>query len=1365
MSTTTKRKSVSFLELDSTGNKIPEIDHYERTGPPPKRPKRQEPVTINAPQHPQRPPESSSNPNPITQTLLSIYYPQTLTLRQYALSKLPKSSKIRRRKISQVGLFSSSSSSSPTLGAASEKSSAAARELEQALGYLLDTTLVCSRHDQSQEKEKKEKTDYRWEQWVSFSQGAGSKGDESHVTLSDGLRGALYSQADIVDFVIWLLFSRSRTWPKHLLCDGFRKGVAPPPQAAPREPVHQIPGVYSVHTNTCVRTLKEAPWPQFLLLLGQEGESIMLDLLLDCAVFVAVKQGKGNLLQVSGVPVSELQPLGTMDSGKKESDIKLTPSEITFARNRMLYARAALNARGSVHFGLRHIHVLNRFPCKAPSESEGANKSKPDESTTHVMMYMFPRQFRLHNVFTSVVDRQQTVQKFQDYTLREEEIANKFPKPADGEKPKVKIPKRLRGKTQELVHKLQVLHRRCSYADMLQYYCPLPKQLLVTQSSQLRISARSSKSSQKTLGPPSTAQVINKTDNSHSLLDLATPISSISAFCQAVLSKIIPNDFWGPSPSSSSPGLNPSSELPTIQSHNKHHFLKQIDAFIRLRRFESMTLHQVVQGLQISSIPWLAPPSFSSFSHKCSQGETNKRKEILHEFLYYIFDSLLIPLLRSNFYVTESSSHRYRLFFFRHDVWLSVTKPAMTTLKLKMFEEVKGAEAVKILEGRKLGFSQVRLLPKGGTGGGLRPIMNLRRRGVLLQGRRSGNSKVIRGGKKQMQMQMLGPSINSVLGPVASMLNFEKRERPEKLGGGMFAVGDIYERIKRFRARFFAKAKKDDGKEKGLGNGKKKTRRDKKKNKFYFVKVDVQAAFDTIPQQAMVDLLEKIPGYAVYKESKHVEVSLPLDYEHNNNINDNDTNRTKSKKPKPTKRWHSTTTPFPRTKPGPPPPGPIPSTMMTQNKNKKQTIFIPSHSSTKLHTSSSLLSLAKEHITQNLVRIGKKYYRQKTGIPQGSVLSSTLCNYFYADLERSQGLAFLGLGVGLGLGGEDAEDRGDNEEGEEGGQEDQEDQDREYQDPGQSGKGRGKGRGERSGKGKGKGRGVSSKDGDTLLMRLIDDFLLITTNQKKATRFVEVMHRGFPEYGVRVSPNKSLVNFDVAVAAVDGSGRVVPKLKGSSSTKFPYCGLMIDTQTLEIVKPRPDNDNDNDDNDDDHNNNQKKKKKDRVVVFNGITVEYSKNQGRNFRRKVLNAFKIQSHLLFFDTTHNSFFTTLRNLHSAFVETAVKMWAHARCLSTSTTQKRKPSTSLVIDTIKSLIRVSHRLLTSKSRKERYPGYQCTVAQGQVAWLAMVACRQVFVRKQAGYKGVIEWLEGEIQQLTRGDKKLDTRVLVKVVREVG
>jgi telomerase reverse transcriptase len=87
-------------------------------------------------------------------------------------------------------------------------------------------------------------------------------------------------------------------------------------------------------------------------------------------------------------------------------------------------------------------------------------------------MYMFPRQFNLHNVFTSNVDSRQTVQPFKDYTLREDEITKKYPVSAKA--PKVpKIPKRLRGKLVQLVQKLQIRHRRCPYKKILEYYCPV----------------------------------------------------------------------------------------------------------------------------------------------------------------------------------------------------------------------------------------------------------------------------------------------------------------------------------------------------------------------------------------------------------------------------------------------------------------------------------------------------------------------------------------------------------------------------------------------------------------------------------------------------------------------------------------------------------------------------------------------------------------------------------------------------------------------------------------------------------------------------------------------------------------------------
>lgn len=109
------------------------------------------------------------------------------------------------------------------------------------------------------------------------------------------------------------------------------------------------------------------------------------------------------------------------------------------------------------------LDVLNRFP----------NPEEPIH-TIHVMKYIFPRQFGLHNVFTSQVDQRQTVQPFKDYTLREEEITHSEElERAKRQQQLPKVPKRLRGCPFQLVKKLQKRNRNCSYTELLRHYCPI----------------------------------------------------------------------------------------------------------------------------------------------------------------------------------------------------------------------------------------------------------------------------------------------------------------------------------------------------------------------------------------------------------------------------------------------------------------------------------------------------------------------------------------------------------------------------------------------------------------------------------------------------------------------------------------------------------------------------------------------------------------------------------------------------------------------------------------------------------------------------------------------------------------------------
>lgn len=69
-----------------------------------------------------------------------------------------------------------------------------------------------------------------------------------------------------------------------------------------------------------------------------------------------------------------------------------------------------------------------------------------------------------------------------------------------------------------------------------------------------------------------------------SLTDHSTPTAQVSAFCRAVLAHLIPHEFWGTG---------------ETQKHNETALYRNVDRFISLRRFESLSLHEVSQGTKV----------------------------------------------------------------------------------------------------------------------------------------------------------------------------------------------------------------------------------------------------------------------------------------------------------------------------------------------------------------------------------------------------------------------------------------------------------------------------------------------------------------------------------------------------------------------------------------------------------------------------------------------------------------------------------------------------------------------------------------------------------------------------------------------
>ncbi len=753
--------------------------------------------------------------------------------------------------------------------------------------------------------------------------------------------------------------------------------------------------MWSSCTNRHIRALKAHPWTALPPLLGKGADSIIGEMLLHCGLFESIANSS-NLSQLSGVPLGDLKQVNLVQptmkvpgpnkagldstcSSKKAVFAQRGLSEIRFVHHRILYAKPILNGKGKVRFGLPRIHAMNR-----------KNAIKDQLETVHIMKYIFPRQFGLHNVFNSNIDRYDVSQGFKDYTLRDAEIhrAEIIWRERRGiaedqetalQKP---LPKRLRGEIVSIVSRLRKRHTRCSYSALLDHYCPRP----------------------------SAAQLEGS-------ISQASSVTQMSAFCRAAVLNVFPTDLWG----SGDTGLR-----------NQRIIMHNVDKFVRLRRFENLSVHDVLQNITHEVIPWLSLTNGGSGS-KMSRTDFEKRRELMAELAYYLLDSFLMPLIRGHFYVTESGTHRNQLFFFRQDVWKAISDPALASLKQTMLEPCNTPRVKRGLGRRELGVSRVRLLPKEH---GMRPIINLRRRGQYVS---SGRTK-------------LGISINSLLKPAFSILNCEQANHAEMLASAMFSVEDIFPRLQAFRNTLASNRM--------LGKP------------LYFAKVDVKACFDTIPQKRLMQLARTILGSDVYHTASYARVKLVGGQRNGQpEFGANPSWRRLTKATAGGSKFD------------------FAKEAEADTASGRNRIVYVDGVGQKAQQRQAILKLLEEHVESNLITLGNRLYRQKEGIPQGSIISSLLCSYFYSDLVR-KALSF-------------------------------------------------------------------TTTGDSILLRLIDDFLIITTEKNIAERFMRVMHQGIPEFGVEVKAQKSRVNFDIEIDDI-----AMARLPAEAD--FPYCGKAINTVTLDL---------------------------------------------------------------------------------------------------------------------------------------------------------------------------------------------------------
>ncbi|KAJ3387292.1 hypothetical protein HDU80_000192 [Chytriomyces hyalinus] len=199
--------------------------------------------------------------------------------------------------------------------------------------------------------------------------------------------------------------------------------------------------------------------------------------------------------------------------------------------------------------------------------------------------------------------------------------------------------------------------------------------------------------------------------------------------------------------------------------------------------------------------------------------------------------------------------------------------------------------------------------------------------------------------------RLYAQSINSMLHNSFQILKYESSKILDE-SATVTGMSDVYSKLKCFQMRM----------------------RCKRPDKLYFVKADIVQCFDNINQEMLMDIIKDAiheEEYLVHKYSKA--------YANVGKIKKRFCRVAKNS---------AEFTQF--------------SVLARQFSSALRNVILTDGVLHSFEERDCLLALLEEHICNNLVKMGMKFYKQVRGIPQGSVLSTLLCSLYLSHMEKSK---------------------------------------------------------------------------------------------------------------------------------------------------------------------------------------------------------------------------------------------------------------------------------------------------------------------------------------------------------------------------